>query len=233
MVERHLAKVEVAGSSPVIRSKEKALRRKCFSLFFGRKGLEPVPLCGTRVLRRLASIVVSCSCSACPILLVLLGRISLNSALTVSTLLTRNPLQKQTTAKAVVFLVFGEIRARIEFLLGTRVLRRLANIVVSCSCSACPILLALLGRISLNSALTVLTSLTHNPLQKQTTAKAVVFFVFGEIRARIKFLLGTRVLRHARKHSRLVQLFRLPDTPCFARARQSKQCFDCFDFAYP
>ena len=32
LVERHLAKVEVAGSSPVIRSKE-ALRKKCF-LFF-------------------------------------------------------------------------------------------------------------------------------------------------------------------------------------------------------
>ncbi len=45
LVERHLAKVEVAGSSPVIRSKEKSTHLGAF--FFGSL-FGAVPLCGTK-----------------------------------------------------------------------------------------------------------------------------------------------------------------------------------------
>ena len=38
LVERHLAKVEVAGSSPVIRSKTKGTRIECLFICFGRIG---------------------------------------------------------------------------------------------------------------------------------------------------------------------------------------------------
>ena len=41
MVERHLAKVEVAGSSPVIRSKEKTLGRVSFLFFGAVRGVSP------------------------------------------------------------------------------------------------------------------------------------------------------------------------------------------------
>ena len=39
LVERHLAKVEVAGSSPVIRSNKKQTRCKCIGFVFYRIGL--------------------------------------------------------------------------------------------------------------------------------------------------------------------------------------------------
>ncbi len=43
LVERHLAKVEVAGSSPVARSSLEG-EASCFSLFFQREMPNPLPL---------------------------------------------------------------------------------------------------------------------------------------------------------------------------------------------
>ncbi len=58
LVERHLAKVEVAGSSPVIRSKEKSTRVVLFSLEL----VGAVPPCGTKPSSSCGS---PCKCPPC------------------------------------------------------------------------------------------------------------------------------------------------------------------------
>ncbi len=63
---------------------------------------------------------------------------------------------------------------------------------------------------------------------KETAPKiGCCFYFFGGVRARIEFLWNSGSPT-ARKHSRLGQLFRLPNTPCFARARQRKQSTGLF-----
>ena len=69
LVERHLAKVEVAGSSPVIRSKEKHLRIAGAFCFVGAiRGVEhrQKPAALVRDLTTSVSRAIACVYSACP-----------------------------------------------------------------------------------------------------------------------------------------------------------------------
>ncbi len=107
LVERHLAKVEVAGSSPVIRSKIKRTLLAGVLFVFGGIGAytRHEPLCGSRVLSRLL---------LCRIASPLYTRLALLATLDIASQKTiikrfvarspRNPLQRNSTQNRVLFL---------------------------------------------------------------------------------------------------------------------------------
>ena len=100
LVERHLAKVEVAGSSPVIRSTE-TVEQTVFFLFISERCSNEFPS---------SRIVASCRLrkSTARLAPCFVEHRSAEQHSVVLSSLTRNPLQKKTVEKTVFFLFFFE-----------------------------------------------------------------------------------------------------------------------------